>query len=293
MAEPSILEFVETLAKSQLLSDAQLATLRKQLVNNPITADGLARVLVSQKHLTRWQSRQLLKGQTGFVLQQYRLLNPIGRGGMGHVFRARAAHLDQDVAVKVMAKKLTGNETLVSRFRREIRATSKLDSKHIVRTLDAGRVGAVDFMVMEYVNGDQVDRIANRMGRVPERIACEIVRQTALGLQHAHERQMVHRDIKPANMMVHWEDSDTGVAKLMDMGLVLLMSDDADENTVTRAGQVMGTPDYVARTGLGHHEGRYPQRHLQFGLYAVSSVDRHDSFHWKQSATGAGAKAAT
>lgn len=246
MAERSISEFVDALAQSQLLTDAQLVTLRKQLVGNPITTEGLAKVLVSQEHLTGWQARQLRKGQTGFVLQQYRLLNPIGRGGMGHVFRARAANTERDVAVKVMARKLTGNETLVSRFRREIRASSKLDSKHIVRTLDAGRVGKIDFMVMEYVNGDQVDRIANSMGRVPVEVSCEIVRQTALGLQHAFERRMVHRDIKPANMMVHWEESGVGVAKLMDMGLVLLMSDEPDEKTVTRAGQVMGTPDYMS-----------------------------------------------
>ena len=246
MAEPSISRFVDALAASQLLTESQLTALRKQLVGNPITAEGLVKTLVNQQHLTGWQARQLFKGRTGFVLQQYRLLNPIGRGGMGHVFRARAANVDQDVAVKVMARKLKANETLVSRFRREIRASSKLDSQHIVRTMDAGRVGTVDFMVMEYVNGDQVDRVANRLGRVPTELACEIVRQAALGLQHAHEHQMVHRDIKPANIMVHWEDSGQGIVKLMDMGLVLLMSDDIDEKTVTRAGQVMGTPDYMS-----------------------------------------------
>lgn len=246
MADLSIPDFFNALTASRLLTDGQLSTLKKQLVGNPITADGLAKTLVNQKILTGWQARQLSKGQTGFVLQQYRLLNPIGKGGMGHVFRARAAHFKQDVAVKVMARKLKANETLVSRFRREIRASSKLDSRHIVKTMDAGRVGTVDFMVMEYVNGDQVDRIAHRLGRVPAGLSCDIVRQAALGLQHAHERQMVHRDIKPANIMVHWEDSGAGTVKLMDMGLVLLMSDDVEEKTVTRAGQVMGTPDYMS-----------------------------------------------
>ena len=101
-------------------------------------------------------------------------------------------------------------------------------------------------MVMEYVNGDQVDRIATRLGRVPVGMACDIIRQVAAGLQHAHERKMVHRDIKPGNMMVHWKDSGDGIVKLMDMGLVLLMADDAEEKTVTRAGQVMGTPDYMS-----------------------------------------------
>ncbi|MEZ6129972.1 MAG: serine/threonine-protein kinase [Planctomycetaceae bacterium] len=251
MAESDISQFVRTLAASRLLTDAQLATLRKQLVGNPLTAEGLAQILVRQGHLTDWQAAQLLKGQSGFVLQQYRLLYPIGRGGMGQVFCARnTLATDQDdsrVAVKVMAKKLTGNETLVSRFRREIRASSRLNSPHIVRTLDAGRVGKVDFMVMEYVNGEQVDRIANRCERLPVGIACDMIRQVALGLQHAHEHQMVHRDIKPGNMMVHWDNAGTGIVKLMDMGLVLVLSDSgSSDNAVTRAGQVMGTPEYMS-----------------------------------------------
>ncbi|MEO2016267.1 MAG: protein kinase [Fuerstiella sp.] len=246
MSEPTIPEFLSSLEQSQLLTDAQFQRLKKQLVGNPLTAEGLANVLVGQEHLTQWQAKQLLKGQSGIALKHYRLLNPIGRGGMGHVFRGRNTQTNDVIAVKVMARKLTRNKTLVSRFRREIRASSLLDSPHIVRTLDAGQVGKIDFMIMEYVNGDQVDRIATRLGRVPVGMACDIIRQVATGLQHAHERKMVHRDIKPGNMVVHWEDSGAGIVKLMDMGLVLLMADDADEQTVTRAGQVMGTPDYMS-----------------------------------------------
>jgi len=246
MTDPSLSEFVSNLEKSQLLTVAQMQLLRKQLVGNKLTTEGLANTLVGQKHLTVWQAKQLLKGQTGFLLDHYRLLDPIGRGGMGHVFRGLNSRTKDVVAVKVMAKKLAGNQALVSRFRREIRANAKLNSRHIVKSLDAGRVGKTDFMVMEYVNGDQVDRIANRLGRLPVGLACEIVRQVAVGLQHAHEHQMVHRDIKPGNMMVHWTEFDEGIVKLMDMGLVLLMADDADEKTVTRAGQVMGTPDYMS-----------------------------------------------
>lgn len=243
---PSIDQFVDYLRKSKLLSDAQLALLRKQLVGNPITATGLADVLVEQSHLTEWQARQLLKGETGFVLQQYCLESPIGRGGMGHVFRGKDMRSTRVVAVKVMARKLTGNQALVSRFRREIRANAQLNSPHIVRSLDAGRVGKVDFMVMEFVNGDQVDRMATVLKRVPTGLACDIVRQTAEGLQHAHEHGMVHRDIKPANLMVDWTESGDGIVKLMDMGLVLLKEDQQNEKTVTRAGQVMGTPDFMS-----------------------------------------------
>lgn len=202
--------------------------------------------LLKRKILTPWQTAQLQKGQTGFVLGRYRLLCPIGKGGMGHVFKADTFDGDEVVAVKVMARKLTSNESLVSRFRREIKASSLLNSQHVVRTLDAGRVGKVDFMVMEFVNGDQIDDIANRLGRLPVGIACEIIRHAAIGLQHAHEQQMVHRDIKPANLIVNWNEDGRGVVKLMDMGLVLIMSEDETQQQMTRTGQVMGTPDYMS-----------------------------------------------
>lgn len=246
MASPGIPEFVESLGASRLLTAAQIRTLQRQLQGQELEASALARILVRQQHLTEWQASQLLKGQSGFVLDHYQLLNPVGRGGMGHVFRARDTRDQSIVAVKVMARKLTGNQTLVSRFQREIKASSRLRSSNIVRTLDAGRVGKVDFMVMEFVNGDQVDRIANRLGRLPVGLACELIRQIADGLQHAHQHQMVHRDIKPSNLMIHWGDDGQGTAKLMDMGLVLLLADNEDERTVTRAGQVMGTPDYMS-----------------------------------------------
>ncbi|MFN9721388.1 MAG: protein kinase domain-containing protein [Planctomycetota bacterium] len=245
MADPQFTRFLDLLKKSRLLAPVQERTAQAILANRPATVDQFARELVARELLTRWQADQLLKGQTGFVLQQYRLLSPVGRGGMGHVFRAQDDRSGAIVAIKVMSKKLTSNQTLVNRFRREIRASALLNSRHIVRTLDGGRVGKVDFMVMEYVNGDQLDRIVSRVGSIPIAVVCDIIRQAALGLQHAHERQMVHRDIKPGNLIVDWSPEGLGIVKIMDMGLVRLESDQ-DERTVTRAGQVMGTPDYMS-----------------------------------------------
>ena len=254
-------EFLKLLKKSGLLTPLQMESAQdvvKKLrdsaktsatnvpTGDDLTADAVATKFVSQNLITQWQANQLLKGQTGFILEKYRLLTPVGKGGMGHVFRAMDTISGATVAIKVMSRKLTGNQTLVNRFRREIRASSLLNNKHIVRTLDAGRVGKVDFMVMEYVNGDQVDRIVSRVSMIPVAMACDIVRQAAIGLQHAHEQKMVHRDLKPGNLIVDWTTDGNGVVKIMDMGLVRLSTDGEERTSVTKAGQVMGTPDYMS-----------------------------------------------
>lgn len=255
MAELQVEEFLTLLKRSSLLTDTQWETAQKvakefqekrTATSQVSSSHDLAIELVRMGLLTSWQGSQLLKGQTGFVLGNYRLQTPVGKGGMGHVFRASDDKSDRVVAIKVMSRKLTGNQTLVNRFRREIRASTQLNSPHIVRTLDAGRVGKVDFMVMEYVNGDQLDRIINRVTAMPVNIACEIIRQAAIGLQHAHERRMVHRDIKPGNLIVDWSSDGRGTVKVMDMGLVRLGDETDEKNSVTRAGQVMGTPDYMS-----------------------------------------------
>ncbi len=256
MAEQSLPEFFTLLRKSRLLTPPQfdaaqttakrLRAASKATESPAVTAEHVAMELVREEVITQWQSAQLLKGQTGFILQQYRLLAPVGRGGMGHVFKAIDTNSGNIVAIKVMSRKLTGNQTLVNRFRREIRASSLLKSRHIVKTLDAGRVGKVDFMVMEYVNGDQVDRIVSRVAAIPVAMACDIVRQAAIGLQHAHEQKMVHRDLKPGNLIVDWSADGIGTVKIMDMGLVRLSTDGDERTSVTKAGQIMGTPDYMS-----------------------------------------------
>ncbi|MFM7058100.1 MAG: serine/threonine-protein kinase [Planctomycetota bacterium] len=238
-------EYMALLKKTGLLSPAQW-TIAEEVAARVSMPASLSGELVRLGLLTSWQSMQLLKGQTGFVLHHYRLLEAIGRGGMGHVFKAQDNRTSGIVAIKVMSRKLSSNQNLVSRFRREIRASSRLNSPNIVRTIDAGRVGKIDFMVMEFVNGDQLDSILARLPLIPAATACEIVRQAALGLQHAHECRMVHRDIKPGNLMIDWDAEGRGVVKIMDMGLVRLDEEKEELTAVTRAGQVMGTPDYMS-----------------------------------------------
>ncbi|MEZ6060445.1 MAG: serine/threonine-protein kinase [Planctomycetaceae bacterium] len=247
MAVVQTSDFMAGLQQSRLLRDSELQALRTRLSKSrkEISPDQLAQKLVEKRLLTPWQATQLLKGQKSFSLQQYQLRDTIGRGGMGHVFQARDTETGRVVAIKLMARSLVSNEALVTRFQREIKASARLNSPHVVKAINAGKVGETDFLVMEYVNGEQIDHIAARLERLPIGLACEIIRQTAVGLQHAHECGMVHRDVKPSNLMINWDSEGIGTIKLMDMGLVRLTEDEEDRS-VTRAGQVMGTPDYMS-----------------------------------------------
>lgn len=241
----SVDDFLRCLKKSRLLTDEQQARVRQSVKSSQrkLTPELVSKQLVKQELLTEWQARMLLQKQTGFVLGRYTLLCPIGKGGMGKVFKAWDKKGQREVAIKVLAKKFAKNEKLVARFRREIEMASQLDSPHIVRTIDAGEIGQSHFMVMEYVNGEGLDAIADRVGRMRADHACELARQAALGLQFAHEQGMVHRDIKPANLIVSFEN-DAPRVRLLDMGLARLET--MDNDGMTRTGQVMGTPDFMA-----------------------------------------------
>ena len=133
---------------------------------------------------------------------RYRIVELIGRGGMGTVYRAEHRLMQRIVALKVINPKLVASKTAVERFRREVQAAARLDHPNIVTAYDAEQAGNVHFLVMEYANGIDLQKVLEQRGPLPEREACEYVRQAALGLQHAHENGMVHRDIKPHNLMV-------------------------------------------------------------------------------------------
>ena len=124
-----------------------------------------------------------------------------------------------------------------------MKAVGKLVHPNIVHAYDAGEEAGIHFLVMEYVDGVDVTRIQKRCGQLAVADACEIVRQAAIGLQHAHENRMVHRDIKPSNLLA----TKDGVVKVLDLGLALLHEGDAAAaRDLTNTGQVMGTLDYMA-----------------------------------------------
>jgi len=194
--------------------------------------------------LTRYQARRLWKGEgASLFLSQYVLLDKLGDGGMGSVFRARHLRMDREVALKVMRPEKLANSEAVRRFHREIRAAATLSHENVVMAFDADQAGDVHFFAMEFVDGTTLDRYVRQNGPLPIPEACEYVRQAALGLQHAHEKGLIHRDIKPGNLLL----SKSGVVKISDLGLVLV-----DQRTgpaasrITGHGFTVGTPDFLA-----------------------------------------------
>lgn len=181
-------------------------------------------------------------------LRDYRLIEVLGRGGMGIVYKALHTKLDKVVALKVLTEWHWRDPESVARFQREMKAVGRLDAPHIVRALDAGEHDGTHFLVMEYIEGATVSQIVRQHGALPAVDACEIVRQAAIGLDHAHASHLVHRDIKPSNLMVTPE----GQVKVLDMGLARLADSSGvdaagmEQEELTAGGQVMGTLEYMA-----------------------------------------------
>jgi serine/threonine protein kinase len=206
----------------------------------------LAAELIRRGWLTPFQVNHILQGHAEkLVLGPYLLLERLGQGGMGQVYKARHVLMDRLVALKVLRPDLLlDHPSALERFRREIQAAAKLTHPNVVLAHDASEVGETFFLVMEYVAGDDLGRLLKQHGRLPPGEAAGYVRQAALGLQHAHEHGLVHRDIKPSNLI---RANEGRVVKILDLGLARLQGrNEALAGALTHEGSVMGTPDYIA-----------------------------------------------
>ncbi len=199
----------------------------------------LASKLVELGRINRWQAEQLKVGRAKFNLGPYQVIDAIGQGGMGQVFKAEHRLMGRVVAVKVLPRHRSTPDAVAS-FTREIRAQAQLDHPNLVRAFDAGHDGNVYFLVTEYVPGADLRKLVRARGKLTMQDAATIISQAACGLGHAHSRGMVHRDVKPGNLLV----TPDGLTKVSDLGLAAYLGiEDPDD---PRAGRIVGTADYLS-----------------------------------------------
>jgi serine/threonine protein kinase len=183
----------------------------------------------------------LSAGASPVSVGQYRILERIGYGGMGSVYRAEHSQLKKVVALKLIPIQWSHPQTL-QRFEREIRAAGQLQHPGIVTATDAGTQSGMQYLAMEFVDGLDLGRLMRSISPIPTADACEIARQLSLALAHAHQLGIIHRDIKPSNVML----DSKGRVKLLDFGLVHFHRWDGPVGELTTVGQFLGTLDYMA-----------------------------------------------
>jgi len=250
-------KLLELVRRSGLVDEARLATfLAKASAEHGDAAlddqDRLADLLIQAGLLTRWQADKLLAGKhKGFRLGKYKLLGQIGKGGMSSVYLAEHELMKRRVAVKVLPQNRVGDASYLDRFRLEARAVARLDDPNIVRAYDIDNEGNIHYIVMEYVDGQDLHQIVSQNGPLSYEAAVDYIAQVANGLQHAHEMGMVHRDIKPANCLLDKHET----VKLLDLGLAKLTEDEQTSLTMANEENVLGTADYLApEQALNSHE---------------------------------------
>jgi serine/threonine protein kinase len=246
MAVP-VEQFARDLVESGLLSADEVAAARNDLPGgHRDDSQALARLLVQSKRLTKYQAAAVYQGKSQhLVMGNYVVLDRIGAGGMGQVYKARHRRIDRTVALKVLSAKALEQPGAIKRFHREVRAAARLVHPNIVTAFDADEANGTHFLVMEFVDGQDLATIVKSRGPMTVERAVDCILQAARGLDYAHGMGVIHRDIKPANLL----SSHGGEVKILDMGLARL-----DEGTdvsasaagLTQAGQVMGTVDYMS-----------------------------------------------
>jgi serine/threonine protein kinase len=240
-------DFLDLLRRSQLIEEDQLTKFLGSLAASngnrlPDDAERLSKFMIDAGLLTEWQAEKLLAGKhKGFMLGKYKLLSHLGKGGMSQVYLAEHVLMKRKVAIKVLPQNRVEDSTYLERFRTEARAAAKLDDPNIVRVYDIDNDGKTHYIVMEYVDGQDLHVLVREQGPLDYDRAADYIAQVARGIAHAHEMGLIHRDIKPANCMV----TRHNVVKLLDMGLARLVDDEASL-TLENNENVLGTADYLA-----------------------------------------------
>lgn len=238
--------FRAALRKSRLLTDEQLSRLPNSKAD-AYSLSVLTRHLTERDWLTAWQIKQLRAGHTNFRVGKYTLVDILGRGKMGVVYKARRTQSGDVVALKIMSSTIAEDRRKSARFRREIRLVSSLKSPYVVKALDAGHAAGRYYLVTDCIPGLNLLEWLEKNRRLPVGWVCECMRQTALGMQHIHERGLIHRDIKPSNLMVTADSIHAAPQlRILDLGLGRFVGVTDEGGDLTCAGHTVGTLDYMA-----------------------------------------------
>lgn len=252
--------FAAQLKRSQLVPESTLRAQLRQFQQSAraqgkrtadLTVDQLCDFLLKSETLTAWQVEKLRAGKfRGFHLGKYTLLDILGTGGMSVVYLAENRVLSQKRAIKLLPKSRVENSSYLARFYKEARAAAALDHPNIVKTFDIDSQGDQHFMVMEYVDGQDLSRMVKQGGPLPIATAMEYLAQASLALSYAHQNGLIHRDVKPSNFLL----AHDGQIKLMDLGLAKTNDDNASL-TVMHNETLMGTADYLSpEQALNSHD---------------------------------------
>lgn len=239
-------ELLSRLRSSRILSDGDLSHSIASVDAGNSSAGDVGRALVEANFLTEFQLESICRRPVDpLVLGEYVLLEQIGEGGMGTVYRAMHRRMKRVVALKVLKTDVLHAEELALRFVREVQVAAQLSHPNIVTAYDAGEQHGLSYLVCEFIDGQNLTEIIKENGPLSLPDALNVTMQMAEGLAYAHGKGVIHRDIKPSNLLL----DDDGNAKLLDVGLAKLNrpeSDSDETSDLTKTGLIMGTVDYMA-----------------------------------------------
>jgi serine/threonine protein kinase len=187
----------------------------------------------------RFDNYELVPGEDGKPVE-------LGRGAMGVTYKAFDVDLHCPVTLKVISERYLGDESARLRFLREARAAARLRHSNVASVLHLGRTGNSYFYAMEFVEGETLENLIKRSGRLDVKLALEIATQVAAGLAAVHEQNLIHRDIKPTNIMVKLKEEQGVTAKIIDLGLAKTLDESASEAGISSPGAFVGTPEFAS-----------------------------------------------
>src|SRR5271165_5033430 len=227
---------------SEAMESCPVCMLRQALAGGVESGESSSEDTVkpTPEHVTqRFEHYELVTGEDGKLVE-------LGRGAMGVTYKAVDVDLHCPVTLKVIGERYLGDESTRLRFLREARAAASVRHPNVASVFHLGRTGQNYFYTMEFVEGETLENLIKRSGRLEVKLALEIARQIAAGLAAVHKQKLVHRDIKPSNIMVSVEEGNTVTAKIIDLGLAKPAPDAPAEAAISTPGAFAGTPEFAS-----------------------------------------------